>query len=141
MASAFQGALMLKEVARVAAEPITAAQFRHGPIEIVNPAHCYVIFARHARPAVEGPRTHRPATLLLKLADDIRSHKGRVLLISDRPVEDITNMRLIQVDPIRLGLGTLVDIVLIQLLAHDYALKAGFEPGKFWIAHGVTRRE
>ncbi len=141
MASAFQGALMLKEVARVAAEPITAAQFRHGPIEIVNPSHCYIIFARHTQSAVEAPRTRRPATLLLKLADDIRSHKGRVLIISDRSVEDITNMRLIQVDPIRLGLGTLVDIVLIQLLAHDYALQAGFEPGKFWIAHGVTRRE
>ncbi|HET7216141.1 MAG TPA: hypothetical protein VFL79_21315, partial [Terriglobia bacterium] len=71
----------------------------------------------------------------------IRSHKGRVLLISDRAVENVTNMRLIQVDPIRLGLGTLVDIVLIQLLAHDFALRAGFEPGKFWIAEGVTRHE
>ncbi len=141
MASAFQGSLMLKEVARLAAEPITAAQFRHGPIEIVNPAHCYIIFARHTQPPIAAPRTRKPATLLLKLADDIRSHKGRVLLISDRTVEDVTNMRLIQVDPIKLGLGTLVDIVLIQLLAHDFALRAGFEPGKFWIAEGVTRHE
>jgi glucosamine--fructose-6-phosphate aminotransferase (isomerizing) len=140
MASAFQGSLMLKEVARLAAEPITAAQFRHGPIEIVNPSHCYIIFARHTDPGAAAPRTRRPATLLLKLADDIRSHKGRVLLISDRSVDNV-NMRLIHVDPIRLGLGTLVDIVLIQLLAHDVALRAGFEPGKFWIAEGVTRRE
>ena len=141
LASAFQGALMLKEVARLAAEPITAAQFRHGPIEIVNPSHCYIIFARHSQPVAAAPRTRQPATLLLKLADDIRSHRGRVLLLSDRPVENVTNMRLIHVDPIRLGLGTLVDILLIQLLAHDFALRAGFEPGKFWIAEGVTRRE
>jgi glutamine---fructose-6-phosphate transaminase (isomerizing) len=141
MASAFQGALMLKEVARLAAEPITAAQFRHGPIEIVNPSHCYIIFARHTQQGVAAPRTRKPVTLLLKLADDIRSHKGRVLLISDRTVENFTNMRLLHVDPIRLGLGTLVDIVLIQLLAHDFALRAGFEPGKFWIAEGVTRHE
>jgi glutamine---fructose-6-phosphate transaminase (isomerizing) len=141
LASAFQGALMLKEVARLAAEPITAAQFRHGPIEIVSPSHCYIIFARHSQPVVAAPRTRQPATLLLKLADDIRSHRGRVLLLSDRPVENVTNMRLIHVDPIRLGLGTLVDILLIQLLAHDFALRAGFEPGKFWIAEGVTRRE
>ena len=141
MASAFQGSLMLKEVARLAAEPITAAQFRHGPIEIVNPSHCYIIFARQTLPGAAVPRTRKPATLLLKLADDIRSHKGRVLLISDRTVEDVTNMRLIHVDPIKLGLGTLVDIVLIQLLAHDFALRAGFEPGKFWIAEGVTRHE
>ena len=141
MASAFQGSLMLKEVARLAAEPITAAQFRHGPIEIVHPSHCYIIFARHSEPGAAAPRTRKPATLLLKLADDIRSHKGRVLLISDRVVDNVNNMRLIHVDPIRLGLGTLVDIVLIQLLAHDVALRAGFEPGKFWIAEGVTRRE
>lgn len=141
MASAFQGSLMLKEVARLAAEPITAAQFRHGPIEIVNPAHCYIIFARHTDRGAAAPRTRKPATLLLKLADDIRSHKGRVLLISDRAVDNVNNIRLIHVDPIRLGLGTLVDIVLIQLLAHDIALRAGFEPGKFWIAEGVTRRE
>jgi len=140
LASAFQGALMLKEVARLAAEPITAAQFRHGPIEIIDPSHCYIIFARHTQP-VAAPRANKPVALLLKLAADIRSHKGRVLLLSDRPVENVTNIRLIQVDPIRLGLGTLVDIVLIQLLAHDYALRAGFEPGKFWIAEGVTRRE
>ncbi len=141
MASAYQGALMLKEVARLAAEAITAAQFRHGPIEIVNPSHCYIIFARHNQPAEAAPRARRPSTLLLKLACDIQSHRGRVLLISDRPVENLTNMRLIQVEPIRLGLGTLVDIVIIQLLAHDYAVRSGLEPGKFWIAEGVTRQE
>jgi len=138
LASAHQGALMLKEVARLAAEPMSAAQFRHGPIEIVNPAHCYIIFVRHAQPAPQGRKT---AELLLRLAEDIRSHHGRVLLLADRPVENITDMRLIQVDPIRLGLGTLVDVVLMQLLAHDYAVEAGYEPGKFWIAEGVTRHE
>jgi glutamine---fructose-6-phosphate transaminase (isomerizing) len=141
LASAFQGALMLKEVARLAAEPMSAAQFRHGPIEIIDPSHCYIIFARHSQPVAAAPRSRKPAQLLLKLADDIRSHKGRVLLLSDRPVENVTNMRFIHVDPIRLGLGTLVDILLIQLLAHDCALRAGFQPGKFWIAHGVTRSE
>jgi glutamine---fructose-6-phosphate transaminase (isomerizing) len=138
LASAYQGALMLKEVARLAAEPMSAAQFRHGPIEIVNPAHCYIVFVRHGQPAARGRKT---AELLLNVAEDIRSHHGRVLLLSDRPVENITDMRLIQVDPIRLGLGTLVDIVFIQLLAHDYAVEAGYEPGKFWIAEGVTRHE
>ena len=34
LASAYQGSLTLKEVARVGAEAISAAQFRHGPIEI-----------------------------------------------------------------------------------------------------------
>ena len=117
---------------------MSAAQFRHGPIEIVNPSHGYILFVRHAQPSSQGRKT---ADLLLRLAGDIRSHQGRVLLLSDRAVENLTNMRLIQVEPIRLGLGTLVDVVIIQLLAHDYALNAGFEPGKFWIAERVTRRE
>ncbi len=138
LASAQQGALMLKEVARLAAEPISAAHFRHGPIEIVNPAHCYIIFMRHGQPLPKGRET---AGLLLRLAEDIRSHHGRVLLVSDQPVENFTDLKLIQVDPIPLGLGTLVDIVVIQLLAHDYAVEAGYEPGKFWIAKGVTRSE
>jgi len=63
MASAYQGSLMLKEVARLAAEPMTAAQFRHGPIEIINPSHIYVIFARQTQPAVAAPRTRRPARI------------------------------------------------------------------------------
>ena len=40
-----------------------------------------------------------------------------------------------------LGLGTLEDIVYIQLLAHDAALRAGLEPGRFGIAAKVTREE
>ena len=131
MASAYQGSLMLKEVTRLGAEPISAAQFRHGPIEIISPSHRYIIFARQGK----------TAKLLLRLAGDIRSQGGRVLLLSDMPFEDITNVRLIEVEPIGLGLGTLVDSVYIQLLAHGLALRAGLEPGKFRIAQDVTREE
>ena len=135
LASAYQGALMLKEVARLAAEPMSAAQFRHGPMEIISSDHRYLIFARQAAP---GSKTGK---LLLKLANDLRSHGGRVLLLTDLPFKDLTNVRLVKVEPIRLGLGTLLDSVHIQLLAHDLALRAGLEPGKFRIAEDVTREE
>jgi glucosamine--fructose-6-phosphate aminotransferase (isomerizing) len=131
LASAYQGALMFKEVDRLGAEPISAAQFRHGPIEIINPAHRYVIFARQGK----------TAKLLLNLAEDIRAHGGRVLLLTDLPFPDLTNVRLVQVEPLRLGLGTLLDSVFIQLLAHDLALRAGLDPGKFRIAENVTLAE
>jgi glucosamine--fructose-6-phosphate aminotransferase (isomerizing) len=114
LASAYEGALILKEVARLAAEPISAAQFRHGPIEILHPNHRYIIFARQCQPS---------------------GNTGKLLL------KTATNVRLIEVEPLRLGLGTLVDIVYIHLLAHDLALRAGREPGKFRIAEGVTREE
>jgi glutamine---fructose-6-phosphate transaminase (isomerizing) len=137
LASAYQGALMFKEVARLAAEPISAAQFRHGPIEIVQPAHRYIVFARRGLQACGT----RPAELALGLARDILSHGGKVLLITDQPFEVISNTRLIRVEPLRTCMGTLVDILFIQLLVHDLAVRDGREPGKFWIAEGVTRTE
>jgi glucosamine--fructose-6-phosphate aminotransferase (isomerizing) len=131
LASVYQGALMFKEVARLGAEPISAAQFRHGPIEIIHPTHRYVIIARQGK----------TGKFLLKLADDIRAHGGRVLLLTDLPFEDIAHVRLIQVEPLRLGLGTLVDSLHIQLLTHELALRAGLEPGQFRIAEDVTLEE
>jgi glucosamine--fructose-6-phosphate aminotransferase (isomerizing) len=131
LATVYQGALMLKEVGRLAAEPISAAQFRHGPMEIITPNHRYILIARQGR----------TGKLLLKLADDIRKSSGRVLLFTDMAFDDPTNVRLVRVEPLRLGLGTLVDSVYIQLLAHDAALRAGLQPGKFEIAENVTREE
>lgn len=137
MASVYQGALLFKEVARLAAEPISAAQFRHGPIEIINPAHRYIIFARQGL----HPRAAKTAQLLLGLARDIHAHAGLVLLISDQNFDVVSNMRVIQAGPFRWGLGTLVDVLYIQLLVHELALRAGRDPGKFLIAQGVTRAE
>jgi glucosamine--fructose-6-phosphate aminotransferase (isomerizing) len=131
LATAYQGALTLKEVVRVAAEAISAAQFRHGPMEMINPDHRYIIFARRGR----------TEKLLLKLARDIRKSNGRVLLVTDLPFDDPMNIRQVQVEPLRLGLGTLVDSVYIQLLAYEVALRAGLHPGKFEIAEKVTREE
>jgi glutamine---fructose-6-phosphate transaminase (isomerizing) len=139
LASVYQGALTLKEVARLAAEATSAAQFRHGPIEIINPAHRYVIFARDQR--TSGGRRSKTGKFLLRLGEDIRAHGGRVLLLTDLPCEAAPNLQLIRVEPLRLGLGTLVDMLYIQLLAHELALRAGLEPGKFWIAEEVTREE
>jgi len=135
LATAYQGALTLKEVVRIAAEATSAAQFRHGPIEIVNPAHRYVIFAR------QGPPGHRVKTakFLVRLAEDIRSHDGRVVLLTDLPFQSSTNMRVVEVEPMPFGLGTLIDTLHIQLLAHDLAVRAGLDPGKFWIAEEVTK--
>lgn len=138
MASALQGALLLKEAPRLAAEAMSAGQFRHGPIEIVNPNHRYVIFARESVAPKRGMSTGR---LLLKLARDVHSHGGRVILFTELPFPETVNVRTLYVEPMRLGLGTLIDTLYMQLLAHDLAVRAGLEPGKFWIADGVTREE
>ena len=95
LATACQGALTLKEVLRLAAEPMSAAQFRHGPIEIINPSHRYLIFARQGN----------TGKLLLKLADDIGKASGRVLLFTDMPSRDLTNVRIVTRRAARLGPG------------------------------------
>jgi len=135
LATVYQGALTLKEVARLAAEATSAAQFRHGPIEIVNPAHRYVIVAR------QGPRGHRVKTakFLVRLAEELRAHDARVLLLTDVPFESSANMRVTEVEAMPFGIGTLIDTLHVQLLAHDLAVHAGLEPGKFWIAEEVTK--
>jgi glucosamine--fructose-6-phosphate aminotransferase (isomerizing) len=130
LATAYQGALLFKEVAKMGAEPMSAAQFRHGPMEIIDPAHRYIIFARHR----ETQPKRKPDSALLKLAEDIRKHGGRVLLYTDMPFTAISNVRVVPVESIRLGLGTLIDAVHIQLLVHDLALGAGLEPGSFRFA-------
>ena len=127
LASAYQGALLFKEVAKMGAEPMSAAQFRHGPMEIIDPAQRYIIFARQSE---IGPK-RRADSGLFKLAMDIRKLGGRVLLYADAPFADVTNVRQVPVEPVRLGLGTLIDIVDIQLLVHELALRAGLEPGSF----------
>jgi glucosamine--fructose-6-phosphate aminotransferase (isomerizing) len=141
MASALQGSLLLKEAARLAAEPMSAAQFRHGPIEIVNPNHRYVIFARDYKLSGARMRGARTGPLLLKLARDVQSHGGRVILFTEMAFPETVNVRTLRVEPMQLGLGTLVDTLYMQLLAHNLAVRAGLDPGKFWIAEGVTREE
>jgi glucosamine--fructose-6-phosphate aminotransferase (isomerizing) len=130
LASVYQGALLFKEVAKMGAEPMSAAQFRHGPMEIVDPAHRYIIFARQG----ETKPKSKADNGLLRLAGDIRKHGGRVLLYADQPFADLTNVRLVTVESVRMGLGTLVDSAHIQLLVHDLALRAGLEPGSFRFA-------
>jgi glucosamine--fructose-6-phosphate aminotransferase (isomerizing) len=118
LASAYQGAMMLKQVAHMAAEPISAAQFRHGPMEIINPCHRYILFARRGK----------SGKFLLKLAEDIRKLNGRVLLFTDMPSSNPMKARLVRVEPFHLGLGTLVDSLYMQLLAHDAALRVSSTP-------------
>jgi hypothetical protein len=99
-------------------------------MEIINPAHRYIIFARSSGSSAKG----RAGKRLLRLAEEICQHDGRVLLYADQPFTNLTHVRLIPVEAIRMGLGTLVDTVHIQLLVHDLALRAGLEPGRFRFA-------
>ncbi len=140
LATAYQGALTLTELARTPVEAVSAAQFRHGPIEIVNTGHRYILIARKDLLQPRG-RVETTAKLTEGLAETICDHGGRVMLFTDLQVKEAVNMRIIRVETMRLGLGTLVDSLHIQLMAHELAVRSQREPGKFWIAEEVTRQE
>jgi len=134
LSTVHQASLMFKEVAHLAAEPMSAAHFRHGPVEMVSPEHGYVIFARRGNRPVSGK-------LLVKLAGDIDAYGGRVVLLTDHAAAKGRNTTTIRVQPLRLGLGTLVDSVYVQLIVHELAVRAGVEPGVLKVAQNVTTEE
>jgi hypothetical protein len=96
-------------------------------MEIIDPAHRYIIFSRQKEMGTKW----KADPGLFNLVKDIRKHGGHVLLYADLPFADVTNVRHVPVEPVRLGLGTLIDSVHIQLLVHELALRAGLEPGSF----------
>ena len=127
LASAQQAALLSQEVAGRGTAALSAASFRHGPIEMAGPGLQAVIFLPH------GPT----ANLVENLARDLEGFGARVLRIADE--------RLGAGDwrhaPVAEELAPLVNIAPAQVLAYRDALAAGREPGVFRQASGVTRIE
>jgi glucosamine--fructose-6-phosphate aminotransferase (isomerizing) len=128
--AAEMGALTLKEAARIPAESLESAQFRHGPLELAGPEAAVVVIATE-------PET---LALDLRLAGELVKHGTRVLAItSDAGGTETTD---------RIGIGTLdrliapaVSIVPLQLLAWRLAVERGFRPGVYTRASKVTTRE
>ena len=130
LSTVYEGALYFKEVARLPAEPMSAGQFRHGPLETIDPGRVFIVIARRGK----------TAKLLLKLADFISSNRGKVLLLSDIPLHS-NSICNVKVGSVALGLGTLVDSLYLQFLTHELALRAGLDSGHFWIHSSVVRVE
>jgi glutamine---fructose-6-phosphate transaminase (isomerizing) len=119
VASAMNGALMLKEAARIPAEGLSGGQFRHGPMEAVSPNAGVIVFAN-------GGRTQG---LMQKLAEDISDRGGRVVVIGQGiDHENICNIPLPIVDEY---LSPLLEIIPIQLLTAGFAENRGIIPGEF----------
>lgn len=71
--SAFEAALKLAELAYVVAQPYSAADFRHGPIALVEPGFCVLALAPSGR--VQGD--------LGELCSELRRRRAELLVISD----------------------------------------------------------
>lgn len=131
LASALEGALLFKEVSARAAEGMTAAQFRHGPLELLARSLAVVLFAPNDLTVVLNRR----------LRAELVRHRARVLWVSARPasgrgVEDFSLPRLSPA-----ALTPLFEIVPVQLLTRELARRVGRQPGRLRIASPVTLRE
>jgi len=118
LAAVFNGALVLKEAAKFPAEGMSAAQFRHGPFELVDAAFCAGVFG--------GDEVIRG--LNLNLANDILRHGGRVIWIDSQPAPDLTAWVIPQVSP---HSRPVLEILPIQVLSIVLAERRGFVPGQF----------
>lgn len=127
LATALSGGLLLKETAKIPAEGMSTAQFRHGPIEIAAPGYRTIIVA--------GPGA--TLALDLKMAADLRAAGCRVLLIgAASPADADVVLPLPEV-----WLAPLAEIIPLQLLARQMALRMGIEPGSFRRITKVTAVE
>lgn len=127
IASAMTGALVFREAARLNAVGLSGGQFRHGPMEAVSSKTGVILFAQG-----------RTGELSQRLAVDIASHEGRVVLIGQAAASNVVNLPLPEVDE---SLSPILEIGVVQLLAARFAEDAGIVPGEFRWGDKVIRTE
>jgi glucosamine--fructose-6-phosphate aminotransferase (isomerizing) len=118
LAAVFNGALVLKEAAKFPAEGMSAAQFRHGPFEMVDSSLCVAVFGG------DEPARH----LNLNLARDILRHGGQAVWIDSQPEPDLTSWVIPQAVPLT---RAVLEILPVQVLSIVLAELRGFVPGQF----------
>ncbi|TCL59795.1 glucosamine--fructose-6-phosphate aminotransferase (isomerizing) [Hydrogenispora ethanolica] len=128
----FAGGLFVKEVAKFPSISLDSAEFRHGPLEMVDSDFHAVIFAP------QGPTYG----LHDKLARDIIAKGGKVVFITNREFGPASERLLvIKLEPCEELLMPIVDIVPVQLIANYLAEAKGLEVGKFRWSSKITAAE
>jgi glutamine---fructose-6-phosphate transaminase (isomerizing) len=125
LATALTGALELEEAARFATLGMSAAQFRHGPLELAGPDLTVFVFA--------GQGSER--ALNARLARDLSEKGARTVWIDSYPSEfdepaAWPGLKVTLPSVPEIGLPVL-EIAAVQLLSLHLARLTGFEPGVF----------
>ncbi|MGH9614273.1 MAG: SIS domain-containing protein, partial [Bryobacteraceae bacterium] len=130
LGSVAESTLLFHEVAKAPASAMSAAHFRHGPVEVVAKDFRALLFATHA------------ATRELEagLASDIAGMGGNVRVIGADEIED--GLQLCPwPDGITETLAPVAEIIPIQIAALRLAQWRGITPGDFRFAPVVTLTE
>lgn len=124
LATAGTGGLILKESTRLPAEGMSAAAFRHGPLEMAGARVLVLIF--------EGDETIAP--LHRRLAEDIVRGGGKAVLIGSRT----TGRDVFRLPAVPAAVEPILEILPVQMLSLALAARDGFEAGRFERASKIT---
>ena len=128
VSSAYTGALIMKEMAKIHCEGYSAAQFRHGPMEIVNPKVGVIVMA--------GPAETRG--LNVKMASETAKLGAPTILIDYGEAEGCEGCMVIKVGAPPDGyVYPLIELPPIYMITYHLALKRG-APLKFVKTGKVT---
>ena len=127
LGAVMEGALLFHEMAKSPAIGMQAAQFRHGPVEVVDAGFRAIIFGT------------TPATLELDsaLAQDLIRMGAKICWIG--PAANVSGAIVCDVAPQRFA--PLLEIVPCQLLAYRMTEARDVKPGEFRWAPAITRSE
>ena len=132
-ATVAQTALMFMEATKMPASALLGGEFRHGPLEMVDPNFICIIYA-HSQSGVYQQN--------LKLVADVLSFKGKVILISDIPPDiDSPNLLKIHIHCENSNLFAIPAIIPIQLIINAWAEEKNLIPGSFMHGAKVTATE
>jgi len=127
LAAALQGALLLKEVAKLPAEGMSSGEFAHGPVEAVSKKISIVVLG--------GGRTSR---LQYRLALRSKSLHAKALMITPHEVGNVDSICHGETHE---NLAVFPSAALLELLAYHAAIRKGLNPDRFKFIHKVTTRE
>jgi glucosamine--fructose-6-phosphate aminotransferase (isomerizing) len=117
VASAYEGALKLKEISYLHAEAYPTGEMKHGPIALIDAATPVVALAPHGA-------LHAKTISNLQ---EVRARDGRVIAIASEGDQEITAHadRVLRVPRVPELLSPLVVAVPMQLLAYEVAVRLG----------------
>lgn len=132
VSSTYAGALILKETSKLFTEPITSAAFRHGPIETVKtPGHAAFVFANE----------ERTRKININLAEEMSSLGSKVILITCQDGPSNENLLRIVLPDAPGGLSPLLEILPLEFVSMEYAVRRGHPIGEFVVGGKVTEVE
>ncbi|MBI5952276.1 MAG: SIS domain-containing protein [Chloroflexi bacterium] len=128
MSTVWNGPLNNKEAAKFSFEGMHAADFRHGPLEIVSKGFVAMILAG----------ADQTSALNCELAREIISYGGRVIWLDSSPDAELSTLLLPKTSELSCPL---VEILPLQLLTLVMSNRKGLQAGQFRYLKKVTLRE